>query len=135
MIIGICAHLGRIPKPFRITAEFGLIAPNGVWRIPELHQLAQDSESVLSFQKQPVVRKLIMMQIEDLQSNVKALERTIRARHRANELSQRLAIIPAVGGGITGTAIVATVVDASAFKSGRQQPGSLFFPSRSADCH
>jgi len=33
------------------------------------------------------VRKLIMMQIEDLQSNIKALERTIFARHRANELS------------------------------------------------
>ncbi len=81
------------------------------------------------------MRKLIMMQIEDLQSNIKALERTIRARHRANELSQRLAIIPAVGGGITGTAIVATVVDASAFKSGRQQPGSVLFPSRSGDHH
>jgi transposase len=40
------------------------------------------------------------------------------ARHRANELSKRLETIPGIGV-ITATAMVATVVDASAFKSGR----------------
>ena len=58
------------------------------------------------------------MQIEDLQSKIKAIERTILARHRANELSLRLATIPGVGI-ITATALVATVANASAFKSGR----------------
>lgn len=40
------------------------------------------------------------------------------ARHRANELSRRLATIPCVGV-ITATAMVATVADAGAFRSGR----------------
>ncbi len=59
-----------------------------------------------------------MMQIEDLQAKIKAIEKTLIARHRANELSLRLATIPGIGV-ITATAMVATVVDASAFKSGR----------------
>ncbi len=40
------------------------------------------------------------------------------ARHHANEMSLRLATIPGIGV-ITATAMVATVVGASAFKSGR----------------
>ena len=96
-------------------AEFGLIAPKGVWRVPELEALAQDGEL-----PEPAIAcaELILMQIEDLQSKIKAIERTILARHRANELSLRLATIPGVGI-ITATALVATVANASAFKSGR----------------
>ena len=62
--------------------------------------------------------ELILIHIADLQTKIDALEQAIRKRHRANELSQRLATIPGIGV-ITATALVATVVDASAFKSGR----------------
>jgi transposase len=96
-------------------AEFGLIAPKGVWRIPELEALTQGDELP---EPARACAELLLMQIEDLQSKIKAIERTILARHRANELSQRLATIPGVGI-ITATALVATVVNASAFKSGR----------------
>lgn len=96
-------------------AEFGLIAPKGVWRVPELEALAQDGELP---EPARACAELILMQIEDLQSKIKAIERTILARHRANELSLRLATIPGVGI-ITATALVATVANASAFKSGR----------------
>ena len=96
-------------------AEFGLVAPKGVWRIPELEALAQDGELP---EPARACAELILMQIEDLQSKIKAIERTILARHRANELSLRLATIPGVGV-ITATALVATVANASAFRSGR----------------
>ena len=96
-------------------AEFGLVAPKGVWRVPELEALAQDGELP---EPARACAELILMQIEDLQSKIKAIERTILARHRANELSLRLATIPGVGV-ITATALVATVANASAFRSGR----------------
>ncbi|WP_398471491.1 IS110 family transposase [Tardiphaga sp.] len=96
-------------------AEFGLVAPKGVWRIPELEALAQDGELP---EPARACAELILMQIEDLQSKIKAIDRTILTRHRANELSLRLATIPGVGI-ITATALVATVANASAFKSGR----------------
>lgn len=99
-------------------AEFGLIAPQGVWRIPELHALVQSAADSVLPEPARVCAELIMMQIEDLQTKIDAIERVIKARHRANELSQRLATIPGVGA-ITATALVATVVDASSFKSGR----------------
>lgn len=99
-------------------AEFGLIAPQGVWRIPELQALAQEAPNSVLPEPARACAELIMMQIEDLQTKIDAIERVIKTRHRANELSQRLATIPGVGV-ITATALVATVVDASAFKSGR----------------
>lgn len=46
------------------------------------------------------------------------IEKTIVARHKANEMSQPLATIPGVGI-VTATAMVATVVDAGFLKSGR----------------
>lgn len=62
------------------------------------------------------MRPLILAQIEDLQAKIKAIEKAILARHKANEMSQRLATIPGVG---IITAMMATVVDAGFFKSGR----------------
>lgn len=96
-------------------AEFGLIAPKGVWRVPKLEALARKSEVPESAR---ACAELTLMQIDDLQSKIKAIERTILTRHRANELSLRLATISGVGI-ITATALVATVANAGAFKSGR----------------
>jgi transposase len=95
-----------------------LIAPQGIWRIPELHALAQNTDNSVLPEPARACAELIMMQIEDLQAKIKATERTLMARHRTNEMSLRLATIPGIGV-ITATAMVATVVDASAFKSGR----------------
>lgn len=99
-------------------AEFGLIAPQGVWRIPELHALAQDaSRTELPGAVRGCVEQIIG-QIDDLQSRVKVIEKAILACHRASEVSLRLRTIPGIGV-ITATAIAATVADASVFKSGR----------------
>jgi transposase len=55
-------------------------------------------------------------QLCDLQSRIKQIEQAIRAWHRSNEASRRLATIPGVGS-ITASAIVATVANATEFKS------------------
>jgi transposase len=47
------------------------------------------------------------------------MDQQIHAWQRSSELSQRLETIPGIGP-ITASAIVATVTDASLFKSGRQ---------------
>ena len=57
-------------------------------------------------------------QLCDLQSRIKRIEQAIRAWHRSNETSRRLATIPGVGS-ITASAIVATVANATEFKSAR----------------
>ena len=55
-------------------------------------------------------------QLCDLQKRIKEIEQAIRAWHRSNEASRRLATIPGVGS-ITASAIVATVANATEFKS------------------
>ena len=99
-------------------AEFGLIAPQGVWRIPELHALAQDASRT---ELPDAVRgcvELIIGQIDDLQQRVKVIEKAILVCLRASEVSLRLRTIPGIGV-ITATAIAATVADANVFRSGR----------------
>lgn len=78
-------------------AEFGLVAPKGVWRIPELDALAEGAnEDALPAPARECAR-LLLVQIADLQGNIKTIEKEIVARHKTNELSQRLATIPGVG--------------------------------------
>lgn len=99
-------------------AEFGLIAPQGIWRLRDLHGLAQNAADTKLPEVARAYAALIVSQIDALNEQIRTIERTIMARHRANELSKRLETIPGIGV-ITATAMVATVVDASAFKSGR----------------
>lgn len=56
-------------------AEFGLIAPQGIWRIPELQALAQDTDSSILPDPARACAELILMQIQDLQARIKTIER------------------------------------------------------------
>ena len=69
---------------------------------------------------EPMLQSLqaLVGQLAALQEQIGTLERNIHAQHRASETSQRLETIP--GGVIGATAIAATVIDPSAFKSGRE---------------
>ncbi len=65
-------------------AEFGLIAPQGTWSIPALHDVARgSSEAVLPDEVRGCV-ELIMGQIDDLQSPVAALDKALLVSHRAS---------------------------------------------------
>jgi transposase len=98
------------------AAEFGITAPEGLNQIvPLLARLAQD-ESVPE-----LARDLFALQGRDyaqLQVELNAIEVRLRAWHRANDDSRRLAKIPGVGP-IGATALVMKVPDPHAFSSGR----------------
>src|SRR5579863_7598498 len=64
-------------------------------------------------------RKPPMNEITTLEAAVAALEKQRMAWHKSNPASQPLATIPGIGP-IIATAIAATVVQASGFRSGRQ---------------
>jgi transposase len=67
-------------------------------------------------------RKILVLlaeQIDDLEKRIAQVDAEILAWHRANQASQRLAKIPGIGP-LIASAIVATVADASVFRSGRE---------------
>jgi transposase len=65
------------------------------------------------------VLKVIVSQIEDIQTGIARLETQVLAWHKSNPMSQRLATIPGIGP-IIATAIAATVADPNIFRSGRE---------------
>jgi transposase len=98
------------------AAEFGITVAQGLNQIePLLARLAQD-ESVPE-----LARDLFALQGRDyaqLQVELRAIEVRLKAWHRANDDSRRLAKIPGVGP-IGATALVMKVPDPGAFASGR----------------
>jgi len=101
-------------------AEFGIVAPVGIERIPELIErvLASDeSEGGVTALVQTVVT-IFGEQLDNIQAQIAKLERQLRLWHRSNEVSRRVASVPGVGP-ITATAIVAAMPDPSIFASGR----------------
>ena len=106
-----------------------MVAPKGVWSIPELHALVQGATPAVHPDAVRNCVELIMGQIEDLQTRVQTIEKAIRVAHRASEVSLRLQTIPGIGV-ITASAITATIGDIKVFKSG--QPVEDGAPLRTA---
>ena len=108
MINAIRAHL----------AEFGVIAPVGRKGIEELLQVIADP----SDKRVPdVVRACLAAlgsQLLSLKKQILDFDRMIMAWHRSDQTSKRLNCIPGVGP-LLATALVASVADPKAFRSGR----------------
>jgi transposase len=98
------------------AAEFGITAAKGLDKIePLLAQISQDNSLP------ELTRGLFAMQgceYAQLQLELKAIEAKLRAWHRANADSRRLAQIPGVGP-IGATTLVMKTPDPRAFASGR----------------
>jgi transposase len=100
-------------------AEFGIIAPLGLRHVARLIAIVRDeSDARLPALARQVLR-VLAEQVEQLQAAVAALEKELAGWHKSNPVSQRLARIPGIGP-IIATAIAATVVEASGFRSGRE---------------
>jgi transposase len=98
------------------AAEFGITAAKGLDKIELLlAQVAQD-ESVPALARDLFV--LQGRQYTQLQVELKAIEARLRAWHRTNADSRRLAEIPGIGP-IGATALVMKTPDPHAFSSGR----------------
>jgi transposase len=100
-------------------AEFGVIAPLGLRNVARLIAIVRDESDARLPDLARKVLRVLAEQVEQLQAAVAAMEQQLTAWHKSNPVSQRLATIPGIGP-IIATAIAATVVEASGFRSGRE---------------
>jgi transposase len=98
-------------------AEFGIIVPQGIQRLPELVALLQDEKTDIP-QIAREVLAAVVVQINNLTTSVRQMEKRIIAWCRTNAAARRLATIPGVGP-ITASALAATITDPTLFRSGR----------------
>jgi transposase len=99
-------------------AELGIVAPVGRNGVEELLDVAADPDDV---RVPEVARDCIAAlgaQLRMLKAQILTFDRRIMAWHRSNETSKRLDEIPGVGPALA-TALVASVADPKAFRSGR----------------
>src|SRR6266513_166498 len=100
-------------------AEFGVIAPQGLRNVGKLIAIVRDQTDARVPDLARQVLQVLAAQIEQLEAAVAAIEKQLMAWHKSNPVSQRLATIPGIGP-IIATAIAATVIEASGFRSGRE---------------
>jgi transposase len=99
-------------------AEYGVVAAKGLSRLRDLLPVLEtDARLIPELARQALL--LIAQLIEALTIQIRKIESELLHWHRANPVSRRLETIPGVGF-ITASALAATVVDARAFRSGRQ---------------
>ena len=99
-------------------AEFGIVAPVGRNGIEQLLGVVADSKD----RRLPEIARacvaVLGAQLQMLKAQILESDRMIRAWHRSNETSKRLDECPGVGP-VLATALVASVADPKAFRSGR----------------
>jgi len=100
-------------------AEFGVIAPLGLRHVGKLISTIRDECDARLPDLARQVLQVLAIQIEQIETAIAALEKQLMAWHKSNPVSQRLATIPGIGP-IIATAIAATVVEPSGFRSGRE---------------
>ena len=99
-------------------AEFGIVAPVGRNGVEQLLGVVADSND----KRLPEVARACVAalgaQLRVLKVQILEFDRMIRAWHRSSEASKRLDQVPGVGP-VLATALVASVADPRAFRSGR----------------
>jgi transposase len=99
-------------------AEFGIVAPVGRQGVEQLLGVVADAND----NRLPEVARdcvaALGAQLQTLKAQILQFDRLIIAWHRSSETSKRLDAIPGVGP-ILATALVASVADPKAFRSGR----------------
>ena len=99
-------------------AEFGIVAPVGRNGVEELLNVVVDSNEKRLPEVACGCLAAIGAQLRALKAQILEFDRRIMAWHRSNETSKRLDDIPGVGPALA-TALVASVADPKAFRSGR----------------
>jgi transposase len=99
-------------------AEFGIVAPVGRKGIETLLDVVANPTD----KRVPVIARACLAalgaQLRRLKEQILEFDRMIMAWHRSNEASKRLDAIPGVGP-VLATALVASIADPKAFRSGR----------------
>ena len=99
-------------------AEFGIVAPVGRKGVEELLNVVTDA----SDKRVPAAARMCLAalgaQLRRLKEQILEFDRMIMAWHRSHQASKRLDAIPGVGP-VLATALVASIADPKAFRSGR----------------
>ena len=99
-------------------AEFGIVAPVGRNGVAQLLGIAADANDERLPEVARVCVTALGAQLRMLKAQILEFDRMINAWHRSNEASRRLDDIPGVGPALA-TALVASIADPKAFRSGR----------------
>ena len=99
-------------------AEFGIVAPVGRHGVAQLLGIAADANDKRLPEVARACVSALGAQLRMLKAQILEFDRMINAWHRSNEASRRLDDIPGVGPALA-TALVASVADPKAFRSGR----------------
>ena len=100
-------------------AEFGMVAPLGRGKVEDIIAVIADDEDESIPALAKAALKPLVAQLRANEEATAALDAEIKAWHKGNVASQRLATIPGIGI-LTASAIAATVPDPSFFRSGRE---------------
>jgi transposase len=107
-----------------LLAEFGIVIPKGIWHIAKrLPEILEDGENGLPGMMRELLQRL-GANLQDMDKQVRELERQIVLWHRDNEASRKLEAIAGIGA-LGASAMVATLGDAKSFKNARQVPAWL----------
>jgi transposase len=99
-------------------AEFGIVAPVGRHGVEKLLGIAADTNDKRLPEVARVCVAALGAQLQTLKAQILEFDRMITAWHRSSEASRRLDDIPGVGPALA-TALVASIADPKAFRSGR----------------
>jgi transposase len=99
-------------------AEFGIVAPVGRNGVEELLRLVGDAGDKRLPELARACVAALGTQLRMLKAQILQFDRMIMAWHRSNNMSRRLDALPGVGPALA-TALVASVADPRAFRSGR----------------
>jgi transposase len=99
-------------------AEFGIVAPVGRRGVEQLLEVVADTADRRLPEVARVCLAALGSQLRRLKAQILEFDRRIMAWHRSNATSKRLDAIPGVGPALA-TALVASIADPKAFRSGR----------------
>jgi transposase len=99
-------------------AELGIVAAQGYDGLKALLSIIGDTSDTRLPENARASLSALIVQISSCQVEISAIEKRLLAQHRKNADSKRLETIPGIGV-LGASAIVATVPDASIFKTGR----------------
>ena len=99
-------------------AEFGIVAPVGRRGVEQLLAFIAEGNDTRVPEVARACISALGVQLQALKAQILELDRRITAWHRSSEVSRRLDEVPGIGPALA-TALVASVADPKAFRSGR----------------
>ena len=99
-------------------SELGIVAPQGIAGQGELAAIVRDSTDMRLPEIARCTLAILVQQIESTSGKIGELDQTLKAEHKADELSGRLEAVPSIGP-VIASALRARITDPKLFRNGR----------------